>query len=1335
MRSADDYLPYSGEGSYPYVVPRPARYGSYPVVYSDQYPFMVEDPAYPMEYYYGSPYSMESRRRYHPPFVSAAPVPCRGRAPWQDPALDGAYYPRERGIEYLPVHEFVYPLRRFPSEKASKIPAEEFRPTYYPAHPEPQRRYASPQFVPLEDVLRDALQNQGKAQSIEKRSSPGQYVLLDDALRKALQYPRPPRGTEDDVSGERFDRPVILVPSNYLRNAEDAKILPPKSDSAPIADHSSPEASKAYVPLKIPGRLSSSKEDNVANSQRQAEPIYILGPDSLLPVRSNPSHGKLDGKAEGSNPELGYPIVYIPASSMNNSLNEMNGEESKPFATQITDTSQPKASVRLIPVTQEADGLKPLYLHTGRHAEADSDRNTRSSNKDQSKHVSPVEGQPDETQQLKSVQDKKEKLQAKQEHSRPRKIFSPETAAVLIQSIYRGYVVRRSEPLKYLREIAKVRSKSKDLQAQVCKQEDFERICSNTKERLKLTEGIMALLLQLDVIQGVHPVVREFRKSAARELIQLQETVDNAIKQSNNQQGSLTANVEDVTTVDHQTVGTCTVEKIASENEAGDVETPDQSIPAKVDAETFIDDHKSRVVLKDLEKEPPSDEILEKIVEEDNRIPNGGEDEEKDLKTIVTPADIEGLKCSEAREDADNQQCANAEDHPEANQLDINNEREDTILSAQPTSEETMDQTELSEENRKLTEQMTAYISIDEPVARYVPSCGNGGHEFEVSTRSNRREADDSIDYSLVNEANILENVKQVSLNLSSLIVPPEQSALETYNVAEEREKIDQVSLELSSLETCNVAEEQEKIDHEVILETQSPSKEATNISEDGRSHQLAAEQGESELVIADDEGTVRITDTDMVDGGNGLSKISVAEDFPLNSTNSVIARDMKDPDQPLKDANVHETGKSSSEEMVQNSVLVIEADHVRVANQFSDSCGSNSTEDEENMESTGGTKTQIESTEVCASSAAERSDKHDGMCQSEACSGETNLDTALENPSVDAVHSEIVKSDTTNPVAKDSEILDKLKERESSQSISNEAMSLSAAMEDGDICVAGVHERLENVRDESFEQDLSKLHLSTVDMQEEKIKTENSFCNLFGKPQLPEEDEDSKMQNAEEGENVSVGADKARHDEKLDKDCDNLTAIAKDCLEEVYKGSQAEEFEGKGSEFGNNKLHNKNDDDYAMRTLLGLDCKCNIADEDVKNICYTDNRVDDETSNVELQPNLLTSPADSAPNRNSTVETKIEDTTNVDKFEANVPQDANSNKSESSNPQLMQVISEENRMLKSLVNELMHCSKIQALSILHLQERLVRLENSLSLRKPKKIINKSKGKISNRSK
>ncbi|XP_027108480.1 uncharacterized protein [Coffea arabica] len=99
-------------------------------------------------------------------------------------------------------------------------------------------------------------------------------------------------------------------------------------------------------------------------------------------------------------------------------------------------------------------------------------------------------------------------------------------AALIIQSAYRGYEVRRREPLKKLKQIANIKEEVFTLNNRIKALESCSDTGENDKLRTMLGETIMNLLLKLDAIQGLHPSIRDVRKSVVRELVSLQEKLD-----------------------------------------------------------------------------------------------------------------------------------------------------------------------------------------------------------------------------------------------------------------------------------------------------------------------------------------------------------------------------------------------------------------------------------------------------------------------------------------------------------------------------------------------------------------------------------------------------------------------------------------------------------------------------------------------------------------------------------------------------------------------------------------------------------------------------------------
>lgn len=107
-----------------------------------------------------------------------------------------------------------------------------------------------------------------------------------------------------------------------------------------------------------------------------------------------------------------------------------------------------------------------------------------------------------------------------------RVLSDADAAAVVIQTVYRGYLVRKSEPLKKLRQIDEVSKEVTYVKDRIESFEGSSNLQTDDKEKLAIGETIMRLLLKLDTIQGLHPSLREIRKSLARELVTLQEKLD-----------------------------------------------------------------------------------------------------------------------------------------------------------------------------------------------------------------------------------------------------------------------------------------------------------------------------------------------------------------------------------------------------------------------------------------------------------------------------------------------------------------------------------------------------------------------------------------------------------------------------------------------------------------------------------------------------------------------------------------------------------------------------------------------------------------------------------------
>ncbi|XP_052193150.1 BAG family molecular chaperone regulator 6 [Diospyros lotus] len=107
-----------------------------------------------------------------------------------------------------------------------------------------------------------------------------------------------------------------------------------------------------------------------------------------------------------------------------------------------------------------------------------------------------------------------------------RKSLTEAEAATTIQSAYRGFEVRRLGTLNKLKQMAKLREQVAEVRTRISALESYPDMIKDDRKRLEMGETIMSLLLKLDTIQGLHPSIRNFRKSVAKELVSLQEKLD-----------------------------------------------------------------------------------------------------------------------------------------------------------------------------------------------------------------------------------------------------------------------------------------------------------------------------------------------------------------------------------------------------------------------------------------------------------------------------------------------------------------------------------------------------------------------------------------------------------------------------------------------------------------------------------------------------------------------------------------------------------------------------------------------------------------------------------------
>ncbi|CAN4099220.1 unnamed protein product [Withania somnifera] len=101
-------------------------------------------------------------------------------------------------------------------------------------------------------------------------------------------------------------------------------------------------------------------------------------------------------------------------------------------------------------------------------------------------------------------------------------------SALRIQKVFRGFMVRRS-----VKRIMSIRKEVDDVERKLLCRETGELTCRDERERLRVNETLMSLLLKLDSIRGVDSGIRECRKAVIRKVLSLQEKVDSIVLATN----------------------------------------------------------------------------------------------------------------------------------------------------------------------------------------------------------------------------------------------------------------------------------------------------------------------------------------------------------------------------------------------------------------------------------------------------------------------------------------------------------------------------------------------------------------------------------------------------------------------------------------------------------------------------------------------------------------------------------------------------------------------------------------------------------------------------------
>lgn len=340
-------------------------------------------------------------------------------------------------------------------------------------------------------------------------------------------------------------------PSNEPSNA--GKLVPVNILKKDDATSEGPDVVKTVNQIDIPEMdMNHKTEDAKKNKERRCIPVEAVKDDEERELSRN----NLKGRSSSSSPKKSrLPPVCLRVDPLPKKKNG-NGSsrsQSSPKSTAVKESSQLDSKINN--VTGEPDGEKIIKtVEVKTHQTADG-------NQVHKEDVSSA-GEPLSLPTQPQSQEKSFDKLCKEEEESPSKEYrekdetmtkaSPEKAvdeglevssgdltqeegkcekpslsdveaAMLIQSAYRGYEVRKWDLLKKMKQLAEVRQMVIEVQNRV---KALELAPQDEKERMFVGEMIMRLLLQLDTIQGLHPSIRELRKSLAKELVALQEKLD-----------------------------------------------------------------------------------------------------------------------------------------------------------------------------------------------------------------------------------------------------------------------------------------------------------------------------------------------------------------------------------------------------------------------------------------------------------------------------------------------------------------------------------------------------------------------------------------------------------------------------------------------------------------------------------------------------------------------------------------------------------------------------------------------------------------------------------------
>ncbi|KAL6311547.1 hypothetical protein AAG906_005123 [Vitis piasezkii] len=336
------------------------------------------------------------------------------------------------------------------------------------------------------------------------------------------------RNQQSEDKNARFPFPIIWMPPfEKTEEGEEKEHKPNNSASKPAEE---PNLNFKIIPVKLPEVGDGGNKPRATEEKSGGEGgLKIMeknGNQNNTPVKEREAHGKRIPQKTLWEPRTGAKQKEIKVVKVVDQTAEQNVDNISNCGSQnqILTHSQSPVNLPIDPRTEVCDDLtaeKPGVAGGEYQAKKDGERNAESKISEEA---------IEEQKAMDKIQSDGCKCKIGEDKAGKNNLSDSE-AAVIIQSAYRGFEVRKWEPLKKLKQLAKVREEADEIRNRIQALESLSDLQRDNRQRVIIGETIMSLLLKLDAIQGLHPNLRNFRKSLARELVSLQEKLDSLMNQ------------------------------------------------------------------------------------------------------------------------------------------------------------------------------------------------------------------------------------------------------------------------------------------------------------------------------------------------------------------------------------------------------------------------------------------------------------------------------------------------------------------------------------------------------------------------------------------------------------------------------------------------------------------------------------------------------------------------------------------------------------------------------------------------------------------------------------